>query len=241
MQIVRPAPWNWAEVSQTGVVPDGLSLITDSRPLHIVKRKVLKEDVNGNPSVMRLTGIFQRADEKNANGRIYPYDTLKSAVKNLQEAVGDRRVMGEFDHPPDAKIHLDRVSHLLTRIWMEGKVVYGEMEVINDDRCPCGSMLACLIERNVQVGISSRGVGDMEVTHLAEGEEAYEVQPGFNFVTFDAVAEPSVEGTQLMVMESRQREKQQQIAEQMQHQRVGAERNLLVEVHNLFGGRKLDL
>jgi len=102
----------------------------------------------------------------------------------------------------DAKIHLDRISHLLTRLWMENKTktVYGELEVINDDRCPCGSMLSCLLDRGIQVGISSRGVGDMELVE-ADGEEAYQVQEGFEFITFDAVAEPSVTGTQLKRLE----------------------------------------
>lgn len=104
----------------------------------------------------------------------------------------------------DAKIHMERVSHLITKLWMEGKTVYGEIEVINDPRCPLGSQLECMIERRIQVGISSRGVGEMEMT-MDEGQDAYLVQPGFSFVTFDAVAEPSVKGTQLAIAESRNR------------------------------------
>jgi hypothetical protein len=100
----------------------------------------------------------------------------------------------------DAKIHMERVSHLITKLWIENKTVYGQIEVINDSRCPCGSMLSCYIDRGIQIGISSRGVGDMEVT-MNEGEESYTVQPGFKFITFDAVAEPSVKGTQLQKLE----------------------------------------
>ena len=96
----------------------------------------------------------------------------------------------------DSKIHLDRVSHLVTKLWMEGKTVLGEMEVINDDRSPCGSMLACMLDRGIQVGISSRGVGDMELVEY-EGEDAYQVQEGFEFISFDCVQEPSVYGTQI--------------------------------------------
>lgn len=99
----------------------------------------------------------------------------------------------------DAKIHLDRISHLLTRLWMEGKTVYGEIEIFNDTRCPLGNMLACYLERGLNVGVSSRGVGDMELV-MREGEDVYEVQDGFKFVTFDVVAEPSVAGTQLKQM-----------------------------------------
>ena len=105
-------------------------------------------------------------------------------------------------------------------------MVYGEIEVVKG--MPCGDMLACLIESNVQVGISSRGVGDMEMT-MHEGEEAYQVMPGFAFVTFDAVAEPSVTGSQLMVMESRQ--KRMKMVMEAQHQ---TERKLLIEVRNFL-------
>ena len=185
-------------IAQTGILPEGLQLFQDSIPLKLLdKKKVIAESVTGKKiPVMKLTGVFQRADEKNANGRIYPSECLEEAVEALQEPIKGRRVMGEFDHPPDAKIHMERVSHLITKLWMDKGTVIGEMEVINDDRCPCGSMLACYIDRGIQVGISSRGVGDMEVC-MHEGEDAYEVQPGFQFVTFDAVAEPSVKGTQL--------------------------------------------
>jgi len=99
----------------------------------------------------------------------------------------------------DAKIHLDRISHVMTRLWMENKTVYGEIEIFNDARCPLGNMLACYLERGLNVGVSSRGVGDMELV-MREGEDVYEVQDGFKFVTFDVVAEPSVAGTQLKQM-----------------------------------------
>jgi hypothetical protein len=185
-------------IAQTGDLPEGYQLFQDSMPLTIVEsKKTLSESINGKKmNVMRLTGVFQRADEKNANGRVYPKSILKDAVESMQEGVSKRQVMGEFDHPADAKIHMDRVSHLITKLWMDGKVVYGELEVINDDRSPYGSMLACYIDRGIQVGISSRGVGDMEMD-IHEGTECYMVQEGFQFVTFDAVAEPSVKGTQL--------------------------------------------
>ena len=96
----------------------------------------------------------------------------------------------------DAKIHMDRASHIITKLWMEGKIVYGRIEVINDDRSPCGSLLSCYIDRKIQVGVSSRGVGDMEIV-MHEGEDCYEVQPGYAIITFDTVAEPSVRDAKL--------------------------------------------
>lgn len=202
-------------ISLTGEIPDGYTLIQDSILFKMLdlkrgrlKNHPLLESVGVKElPIMRCKGVFQKADEKNANGRIYPDGILKEAVKRLAKPISERRVMGEFDHPPDAKIHLDRVSHLVTRLWMEGKTVMGEIEVINDDRCPCGSMLSCYLDRGIQIGISSRGVGDMELV-VVEGEDAYQVQDGFEFITFDAVAEPSVSGTQLKKLnEAKEREK----------------------------------
>ena len=192
-------------ISQTGILPPGIQLFQDSMPMRVLDLKRLTtknplfESVQGAPaevSILRCTGVFQRADEKNANGRIYPLSILKEAVNKIQKGITERRVMGEFDHPPDAKIHMDRVCHLVTALYMDSKNVIGELEVFNDSRMPCGSMLACLLERKVQVGISSRGVGDMELV-MHEGADAYQVQEGFEFITFDSVAEPSVSGTQL--------------------------------------------
>ena len=103
----------------------------------------------------------------------------------------------------DAKIHMDRVSHLMTKVWMESKNVLGELEVLEE--MPCGKMLAALVRAGVTVGISSRGIGDMKPV-MSEGlQEAYEVLPGYRFVTWDTVAEPSVKEAELSVMESKQR------------------------------------
>jgi len=197
------------KVYRTGEIPDGAKLFQDDIPWQVLdmKKGIIKEEINGKSvsrPVMRVTGVFQKAEEKNANGRIYPLPVLKEAVGSIQKPISERRVLGELDHPNDAKIHMDRVCHLITKLWLEGNSVYGESEILNDDRMPCGSMLACLLDRKVPVGVSSRGVGDMDIKSEG-GEEAYLVQPGYQIVTFDAVADPSVTSAQMKIMESRQR------------------------------------
>jgi hypothetical protein len=208
-------------VASTGDIPEGMKLLSDTVPLQVldVNENVISE-ANGQKGlpVMRITGIFQRSDKKNANGRVYPRDVLETDVRSIQEDIKSRRVMGELDHPVDAKIHTDRVSHLVTRLWMEGDVVYGESEILH--KLPCGEMLKGLFEHRVQMGISSRGIGDMEVKE-ENGEETYIVQEGYRFVTWDAVAEPSVPGGTLMVMESRQKKVRQAAAEaKRQHEKM---------------------
>ncbi|MEE8568058.1 MAG: hypothetical protein V3S81_05565 [Anaerolineales bacterium] len=196
-----------SHVAQTGEIPMGSNFLQESFPLQIKDMKeVVVEGINGGKPVMRITGVFQKADDANQNHRVYPRDILAQAVANLQEGIGARKVMGEFDHPPDAKIHLDRVSHLITKVWMEGKYVYGEAEVL--EGTPQGQTLAALLRAGVQVGISSRGVGDMEIVSEGTDSEQYIVQEGYEFVTWDVVGEPSVEEATMSVMESRKRNRQ---------------------------------
>lgn len=189
-------------IAESGIIPTGLQLIRDVHSLKILKKdNVVAEDRHGKPvNVMKVTGLFQECDKENANGRIYPFSVMKQAVQNIQEDISSRAVIGELDHPVDAKIHLDRISHLVTKIWMEGKKVYGEAEIL--DNQPHGACLRGLFERNVRTGISSRGVGDMELTESGNGKESYTVLDGYAFITWDAVCEPSVRGATLNVMES---------------------------------------
>lgn len=213
--------------------------LQDTMHLKITRReRIMSEDVNGRKRpVLRIGGQFQRAGKPNANGRIYPRGVLEEAIERLQESIKARGVMGEYDHPPDAKIHLDRVSHLITKLWMENDVVYGECEVLEDT--VCGAQLKALLESNVNIGISSRGVGDMETT-MFENEEYYQVLPGYSFVTFDMVAEPSVHGSYMSVMDSQSSNSRViQVAESVErktviHTREKQEKLVVIEARNLL-------
>lgn len=192
--------FNRGLVAQTGYIPEGTQLLQDVFPLKILDTKqAITESIAGGAPVTRVTGVFQLADEQNANGRIYPAPILSEAVDAIQKDLDGRAVWGEFDHPPDAKIHLDRISHLITRIWMEGKSVFGEAEIIDD--LPYGVQLKTLLKHGT-IGISSRGIGDMEVRDNG-GQELYYVTEGYRFVTWDAVAEPSVTGAILQITEGK--------------------------------------
>jgi hypothetical protein len=224
--IITPAntpSLDWHNIAKTGQVPSGMRLMSEETEFKVAKTREVTND--SGKKVMRLTGIIQKADSFNENGRIYSRSILSEAVESIQEAVKRRKVMGELDHPEDAKIHIDRVSHLMTKVWMEGNNVLGELEVIEE--MPCGQMLAALVRAGVTVGISSRGVGDMKPT-MTEDQEAFEVLPGFRFVTWDTVAEPSVKEAELSVMESKQRKLLN---------KKNAESQLLKEISSFFGDR----
>lgn len=181
-------------------------IIRDYMPFKLIKDpEVITEDVKGGGKrkYTRLTSLVQKADYPNENGRVYPLSIMKEAVESIQESVNSRMVLGELDHPDDAKIHTENACLLLTKIWLENKNVYGQFEILED--MPKGKMLKALIDQRVTVSISSRGIGDIESELMEDGSEINKVMPGFRFVCFDAVNDPSVTGTALSVMESRQR------------------------------------
>lgn len=230
---------NRGHICETGQIPTGMRLLQDTHSFKVLDKKdAIIEGLDGRETqIMRVMGLFQEGDLHNANGRIYgTSDVLAPAVKQIQEDLDGRAVMGEFDHPSDAKIHLDRVSHLVSKVWMDGRKVYGEAEVLH--RMPMGAALRGLFEHKVRVGISSRGVGDMEVAEH-NGQEIYRVMPGYAFVTWDAVAEPSVGGAILNIQEGINK-RLRPLRKEKSKLSPNAYQNLLVrEIDNYFGlGKK---
>lgn len=134
--------------------------------------------------LVKFRGKFQEAEAVNKNKRMYPYDVLDENLGRLTEAVDERRLVGELDHPTDSIIHFANASHVVTKLWWEGNILMGEGEILNT---PHGKVLKALIEDGVKVGISSRGVGNGKVNEdgiLVIGES-------YKLITFDAVADPS--------------------------------------------------
>ncbi len=195
--------FNRGLIAQTGFLPEHTQLLQDSWPLKVIDTKDVLSEAAGHEGrkAMRITGVFQRAGEPNANGRIYTKPILGEAVEALQEDLASMSVWGEFDHPSDGKIHLDRISHLITKVWMEGNDVLGEAEII--DELPFGNQLRVLLKHG-RVGISSRGIGDLEVRE-ENGQEYQYVCEGYRVVTFDVVAEPSVRGAVMQLVEGKLR------------------------------------
>ena len=154
-----------------------------------VEARIVSESSTDGKS-MWLNGVCMQSQIKNRNGRQYPINEISAAVQAASQRIKENNgIFGELDHPQDAKIHMDRISHLVTKAWMDGNKLYGQAEIL--DNQPHGACLRGLFERNCQVGISSRGVGDMEMRESA-GKQHYIVLEGYQFVTWDSVAEPSV-------------------------------------------------
>lgn len=146
--------------------------------------EIVKESMEKNNGKIFLTGILQKADTLNQNGRVYPRDVLEREVKNYQKFIIENRALGELDHPETSVVELKNVSHIIREAYMDGNVVRGKLEVL--DKVPNGQILKGLIESGVKIGISSRGVGSTR----KEGDY-YVVQDDFQLICWDMVSEPS--------------------------------------------------
>lgn len=132
---------------------------------------------------MYLSGIFMQASIKNRNGRLYPINELATAVKSAEQRIKEQNgLLGELDHPQTLTINLDRVSHVITGLKLEGNNVVGKAKLINT---PMGNIAKELIRSGWLPGVSSRGAGTVNESGGVSG---------FQFVTVDIVAQPSAPG-----------------------------------------------
>jgi len=150
---------------------------------------LIKEaEERGKPLIM--TGILQKADTENRNGRIYPYAILKREVDKYMELVESNTAGGELDHPDSAVVSLANVSHRVIDMWWQGKDLYGKVLVAED--VDAGRKLKGLLKAGFTLGISSRGVGSVK---SASGADI--VQEDFELIAFDFVSSPSTPGAYL--------------------------------------------
>jgi hypothetical protein len=142
---------------------------------------VVESISEGDKKNLYMKGIFIQGGVKNANERIYPVSEIESAVQTLNEQITDgHSVLGEVDHPDDLKINLDRVSHMITGMWMDGANGFGKLKILPT---PMGQLVATMLESGVKLGVSSRGSGNVDDMNGKVSD--------FEIVTVDIVAQPS--------------------------------------------------
>ena len=128
-----------------------------------------------------LKGIAIQGGIRNQNQRVYPVREIETAVKTLNDQIQNGySVLGEVDHPDDLKVNLDRVSHMITDMWMDGPNGYGKLKILPT---PMGELIKTLIQSGIRLGVSSRGSGNVDdrTGHVSD----------FEIVTIDVVAQPS--------------------------------------------------
>ena len=139
---------------------------------------------------MMLTGKLQEGGVVNGNQRMYPPQVIMREVKNYEKLVSENRALGELDPPENNIISLEKVSHRVTAIWMEGNVAMGKVQVLNT---PAGKILQELVNGGCKMGISSRGMGSVR-----EEKGTTIVEDDFQLICFDFVSEPSTPGAFMM-------------------------------------------
>jgi hypothetical protein len=130
---------------------------------------------------MKLKGICIEGGVRNANERVYPVSEIANAVDTINEQIKTgHSVLGEVDHPDDLKINLDRVSHMIENMWMDGPAGMGTLKILPT---PMGELVKTMLTSGVKLGVSSRGSGNVNDAngHVSD----------FEIVTVDVVAQPS--------------------------------------------------
>ena len=128
-----------------------------------------------------LKGICIQGGVKNANSRVYPITEINRAIETLNKQIKTGySVLGEVDHPTNLRINLDRVSHMITEMWLDGPNGFGKMKILPT---PMGNLVRTMLESGVKLGVSSRGSGNVNEHDGAVSD--------FDIVTVDIVAQPS--------------------------------------------------
>jgi hypothetical protein len=156
-----------------------------------VSAQSINESLANNNGKLIVTGVLQRADARNQNGRVYPMEILMREAKKYENTfIAERRALGELDHPDSSVVNLNNVSHNIVSMGWKGPDLMGTVEVLPT---PSGNILKSLFQAGIKLGISSRGLGSVKEV-MREGSEAMEVQPDFELIAFDFVSNPSTHG-----------------------------------------------
>ena len=161
-----------------------MSLLREHLTFDNARMEVLSEEAaDGKGKNLYMKGVFVQGGVKNANQRVYPVQEIAAAVESVHKQIKEGySVLGELDHPDDLKINLDRVSHMITKMWMDGPNGYGKLKILPT---PMGNLVQTMLQSGVKLGVSSRGSGEVDSQGRVQG---------FEIITVDVVAQPSAPG-----------------------------------------------
>jgi hypothetical protein len=150
----------------------------------ISNAEYIVEESNGNKNY-KIRGVFLQTEIRNRNGRVYPKDILENEVRRYNtEFINKKRAFGELGHPDGPTVNLERVSHMITKLYPDGNNFIGEAKIMNT---PYGKIVKGLIDEGAQLGVSSRGMGSLE----QRGGVNYVGKDFYLATAADIVADPS--------------------------------------------------
>ena len=147
--------------------------------------QLIEESIRNGKKLV-VSGVLQRSDSGNQNGRLYPHGILMREADKYQSMIQERRALGELDHPDSSVVNLSNVSHNIVEMHWKGKDLIGTIEVLTT---PAGNILKELFRNGIKVGISSRALGTTQ-----ESNGYQEVQEDLELIAFDMVSNPSTHG-----------------------------------------------
>ena len=172
-------------------------VIVDYIPFNVTPTQI-NESMKENNGKLIVKGVLQRAEAKNQNGRVYPREILVRESKKYDENfVKQNRALGELDHPDSSVVNLQNVSHNVKEMHFEGDNLLGTVEILTT---PSGNILRELFKNGIKLGISSRGLGSVEMVQEANGDTVSKVGDDFELIAFDFVSNPSTHGAFLYPM-----------------------------------------
>ena len=145
----------------------------------------ITEAKEGGGKNYKIKGIFLQADIKNRNGRVYPMAILEKEVARYNKKfINENRAYGELGHPEGPTVNLERVSHMVTELYPDGKNFIGEAKIMET---PMGKIVKNIMDEGGKLGVSSRGMGSLD-----QKNGANYVRDDFYLATAaDIVADPS--------------------------------------------------
>ena len=150
----------------------------------ISNAEYLIEEKNGKKEY-KIKGVFLQSEIKNRNGRVYPKHILDKEVRRYNaEFINKNRAFGELGHPDGPTVNLERVSHMVKKLYPDGNNFIGEAKIMNT---PYGKIVKGLIDEGAQLGVSSRGMGSLD----QRGGVNYVGKDFYLATAADIVADPS--------------------------------------------------
>lgn len=157
-----------------------MSLILEHHTFDDAKIELVEDTKPNGEKKLCMKGIFLQADVKNHNRRVYPLKEITNAVDTLNQKIKTHGpVVGEAQHPDGLEINIDRISHSISEMWMDGNNGMGKLTLLPT---PLGNIIKTLLENNVKLGVSSRGSGDVDDFGNVKD---------FEIITVDIVSTPS--------------------------------------------------
>ena len=171
-------------------------LLVDTILFSVKPQRLAEAKKEGNGRIV-VSGVLQRVEAKNQNGRIYPREILMREVKKYKaNQIQETRALGELDHPDSSVVNLKNVSHNVLGCEWDGNDLVGTIEILPT---PSGNILQNLLGAGIRLGISSRGLGSVKEIN----EDTVEVQDDFELIGWDFVSNPSTQGAFMYPKNSR--------------------------------------